>query len=406
MKTWVVHCGTAWFVSGCGPSGPEAKQQAYEQWDAARAKVLYGVAREHLAVGQLERARIKATEALSLQQDYRAARILLAKVYIEQGRYRQAIGELNRALEQNASLPADGGQDQAAELYYLLGAAQEKAGLLADALESYRRCQTIETSNVAPVMAAAEVLVAMKRLREAQLYVESYLSLADSARGMYELAGRIAMMQEDYPRGAGFYQQACDLAPKNIRYREALAACEFHAGRHRAALEALQGLTKSPGYKTPAWVHVMIGDCQIGLGRPYEARDSYYAASELKPSEAGIWANLAKADLALGDAPRAILASHHALKLDPASLDAAMLVGYALLKDGQVPRAVAVLTRGAASHPRSATMQCLLGRAYAAQGKGAEAVRCYAAALRAEPENQLAKELLAGQRDGNATKLE
>ena len=406
MKRWIVIAVTVGFVGGCGPSVPEAKQEAYEQWDAARAKVLYGVAREHLALGQLNHARIKAIEALALQQDYRAARILLAKVYIEQGHYRQAIGELNWTLEQDASLSAASGQAQAAEVHYLLGAAQEKAGLLADALASYRRCHTIETSNVAPVMAAAEVLVAMKRLREAQLYVESYLPLADSARGMYELAGRIAMMQEDYLRAAGFYQQACDLAPKNIRYREALAACEFHAGRHAPALEVLQGLRELPGYTTPVWVHVMIGDCQMGLGRPHEARNSYYAASELRPSEAGVWANLAKADLALGDVQRAILASHHALKLDAASLDAAMLLGYALLKDGQGPRAIAVLAQGGASHPRSATMQCLLGKAYAAEGMDAEAVRCYAAALRAEPENLLAKELLAGQRDENAAKLE
>lgn len=407
-KRWIAIALAALCLAGCQTSVPEATQEAYERWDEARAKVLYGVAREHLSVGQLDQARRKAVAALALKEDYHLARTLLAKVYIEQGHYGAAIGQLKQVLD---------ARPKAAGVYYLVGVAQEKAGLLAEALASYRRCQTIEAVVTAgmPVMtaqglsavtAATEVLVQMRQLRQAQLYVESYLPHGESSPGMYELAGRIAMMQEDYPRAARFYQQACDLDPKNRRYREALAACEFHSGHWAAALEALENLGESDGYTVPVWVHTMIGDCLMAVGRAYEARDAYFAASELRPADAGVWTNLAKAALAIDDTPRAILSSGHALKLDPGRLDASLLLGYALLKDAQHRRAVAVLTQAARSHPRSGTLRCLLGRAYEVEGDGAEAVRWYAAALRVEPENQLAKELLAKRPNRGKTKLE
>ena len=397
-KRWIaVAAITAAIAAGCGPPGPEAKEQARNRWTEARAKVLCGVGMQHLKTGQLQRAQNKAIEALALQEDYLEARILLAKVCIEQGHYEVAIRELDAALKQRPDL---------AEIHYLLGVAQEKGGLLQAALRSYRRAHAMDTSNPSGILAATEVLVTMGRLREAQLYLDSYLHLAGSEPGMYELAGRVALMQEDYEQAARFYQQASDLEPRNVRYREALGRAQFHMGSYAAALEALDELKRVRDYAIPAWVHTITGDCQMALNRPYEARDAYYIASELSPSSPGVWANLAKAALALQDTPRAILTARQALNLDAGCLDALLVLGYALMRDGQIPRAVGVLQGAVAQHPNNGTVKCLLGRAYAAQGNGAEAARCYAAALRAEPDNALARELVNGDRAADGTKRE
>ena len=387
MKRWIAIATTVGMLSGCGPSVPEAKKEAYQRWNGARAKVLCGVARQHLEVGQLDGAAAKAGEALALDEDYTEARLLLGKVHIEQGQYPAAIIELERVLNKDP---------EAAEIHYLLGVAREKAGLLTEALADYRRCHAIQRSHLPAIMAATEVLVTMERVREAQLYIESYLSLAGAEPGMYELAGRIAMMQEDYPRAATFSQQACNLDPKNLRYRETLARARFHAGEHAEALEALGELKAAGNYTVLAWVHTTTGDCLMALGRPHDARDAYHRAHELQPASAGSWVNLAKASLALGDTTRAALNARQALRLDPGNIDAPMLLGYALLKEGKTPLALKVLTEAVTAHPKNGTMRCLLGRVHAARGDNAEAVRCYAAALRAEPDNQLAKSLLAG----------
>ncbi|MCK4602666.1 MAG: tetratricopeptide repeat protein, partial [Phycisphaerae bacterium] len=180
---------------------------------------------------------------------------------------------------------------------------------------------------------------------------------------------------------------------------EALGRAQFHARQYGQAMETLLRLTTESDYSCPAWVHTMLGDCYMALERPRDAREAYNAAKKLKPSSPGVWVNLAKAALTIGDVPRAVLAGQEALRLDSRSLDAVMLVGYALVCDKQLERAVVLLAGATATFPDSGMLQCLLGRAYDAAGQGAKAARCYAAALKLEPDNPLARELLGGAED-------
>jgi len=372
-------------LTGCNlKSVPQAKKEAYGRWYRTRAQILYGVAVEHFKAGRLDKARAKTLEALALVPDYWRARLLLGKIHIEQGRFTLAVDELTKVHQ---------AWSKSAEVLYLLGVAQEKAGLLDEALISYRRSQALDSSNTSAAIAAAEVLAAQGHLRQAQLYVESYLSLADGEPGMYELAGRLAMMRKEYDKAAEQYQQAWDLDYGNIGYLEALARAQFFAGRYQEAMESLQALTTASGYSAGAWVYTMLGDCYMAASRPHRARDNYLRASEMDPSTPGIWTNLARAALALGDEPRAILCARRALSLDATLLDATLLLGYALLRDGQITRSRGVLRQAMGRYPRSAELYCLLGRAHAAAGDEAEAMRCYARAMRIEPDNALAREL-------------
>ena len=375
------------WLAGCTtPTVSEAKQQAHERWYRTRANIVYGVAMEHFKVGQLDRAQAKAMEALALDDTYPEARLLLGKIHIEQERFQLAIAELTQLRE---TFP------QSAEVHYLLGVAQEKAGLLDDALVSYRRCQALDGSNMPAVIAAAEVLVGQGQIREAQLYVESYVSVADGEVGVFELAGRLAMMQNDYAKAAERYQQACDLDTANLAYLESLAKTQFFAGRYEEAAENLKMLLASADCTPGTWVYTMLGDCDMAMDRPRQAQDAYYKATEASPESAGAWVNLAKPALLLKDWARAILAARRALALDPTMLDATLLLGYALLLDGQADGSLSVLAEAGKQHPDSAELQCLLGRAHAAAGNAAEAMRCYAAALRITPDHPVAKELLA-----------
>jgi len=372
-------------LTGCNlRSVPEARKEAYSRWCRTRAQIIHGVAIEHFRVGQLDKARGKILEALALDADYWDARLLLSKIYIEQGKFTLAVDELTKVRQACNESP---------EVLYLLGVAQEKAGLLDDALISYRRSQALDGSDASAVMAASEVLANQGLVRQAQLYVESYLSLADDEPGMYELAGRLAMMQKEYGRAAEQYRHACDLDPDNLSYVESLARAQFFAGSHREAMESLKSLLASPDYNPGAWLYTMLGDCYMAADRPRTARDSYLRASEIAPSTSGVWTNLAGAFLALGDQARAILNARKALSLDPTLLDATLLLGYALLRDGQITRSRSVLTQATGTHTGSAELYCLLGRAHAAAGDEAEAMRCYAKAMRIEPDNALAREL-------------
>ena len=326
---------------------------------------------------------------MALDPDYVPARILLAKVLIEQGHYRAAAAELEKLREQ---------RPESDEMHYLLAVAQEKDGRLEEALVNYRRAHALNEKNLAAVTAAAEVLVSMGKVRQAQLQLDSYLSVATDDPGMYELAGRLAMMQKEYADASRHYAQACALDHKNLRYRESLGLAQFFAGEHQRAVDTLKGLLESEGYQGGAWVYTMLGDCYMAMSRPFQARDVYQTASQRCPDSAGVLINLGKVAMALNDVSRAILSAQQALNLEAGQLDAALLMGYALLRDGQVQRAARFLAQTVAQHPENGTLQCLLGRVHAAAGDKEQAARCYLAALKLEPENRLALELLCGPR--------
>jgi len=394
MKRLIIALVVLGLTAGCNRQNISvAKQAAHRRWQKTRAELVYGLAKGQFDLGDLAKAKAKVNEVLRLDPGNAPGRELLARIYIEQGTYRPAISLLGQLRQEHP---------KSADIAYLLGVAQEKQGLLSDALASYRQSQALDRGNVSPVIAAAEVLVAQGDLRQAQNYVDSYITLAGDNPGMYELAGRLAMMRKEYGKAAGYYQQAVDLDCNNQLYAESLGRALFMDHKYRQACEVFVAITKAAKYEAPCWVYTMLGDCYMATNRAPQAREAYFRATELSPSDAGVWCNLAKAALAVKDTSRAIVASRQALRLDSNRLDASLVLGYALLRDGQGPRAVAVLSDAVGKHPRSAELLCLLGRAYAAGGDNASAGEYYAKALRIDPDNQLAVCLQAAGQPGPA----
>jgi len=387
MKRYAIIPAVLAVLAGCQASqtSETARMEAHRRWRVVRAGVLCGVAEEHLQVGQLDAAAAKASQAVDLNEDCNKARLLLGRTHIEKGNYRMAVSVLKDALAR---------EPRSAAAFFLLGVAQERSKRLNEALESYREAFHLDESNLGSIVAAAEVLVALGRTREAQLHVESYLPRADNEPGMFEMAGRLATMRGELDQAVSYYQQACDLDPQNVRYREMLARAAFSAGQYVEARTVLEALTARDDGEAPAWAYMLLGDCCLATNRLLRARDAYWKASELKPEDPGCWANLAKVSLLLGDVRRAAAAGEYALNLRPDHLGAALVLGYAWLRAGQGAQAVALLSQAAATHPDSGTLRCLLGRAHAAAGYPAEAARCYAEALRREPNNELARRLL------------
>lgn len=362
----------------------EAREEAQKRWYHTRAQMLYGVATEYFKAGQLDRSFSKCQEALALDSKYSEARILLGKVYIEQGNSPAAIVELEKVCSE---LPKS---DEAA---YLLGVAQEQDNQLDAAVVSYRKSLALQSNNLPAVKAVTEVLVRLGKTQEARSYLEGYIGQAGNDPAMYELAGRLAVVQKDYAQGVSHFQQAHDLDPANVRYRESLGDAQFQAGSYGDAADTFGDLVKQPGYKASDSVYTRLGDCLLAADKARDARGAYTKASEMNPKNAQAWIGLAQSALKLGDATRAALSARAAVDADPTSLDAAMVLGYALLRDGKTQESITVLAQGAKDHPGNATIQCVLGRAYWAAGQADKARECYAQALRLEPENQLAREL-------------
>lgn len=381
---WIVILAVV-AMAGCQQQTvQEARIEANKRWVHTRASLQYGLAVEHLKSGQLDKAKAKAIEALSLEEDYFDARVLLARVCIEEGHNAAAAGELRKALVL---------KPQHAESHYLLGVSQERDGQFAEALASYRKSYALDSTNVAAIVAAGEVLVALGQISDAQSHVESYLHVAGEDPAMLELAGRLAIMQRQFDKATRYYQQALDLDFRNGLYKESLARAHFLAGNYAEAADLLKELIDTPDRPVTSTTRTILADCYMASGRLDDARDQYQIVTDSRPDDAGAWLNLAKAALKLGDADRAAISARRSLDLKKKDLQATLVLGMALLKQEQNDEAIGLLTQARVTHT-DATLVCLLGKAYLAAGKETDAVGCFRDAVKLDPENVVARELL------------
>ncbi len=393
MSKWILAAIVVLIASGCQEGTKFSQQQddAQKRWSNVRASVVLRVAENRLASGALDDAHKGAEQAIALEPDSRDAKVLLARVLIEKGRYTEAADILSRVCQAN---PQD------AKSVYYLGVAQEKSGRLEEALDTYRRAYGLDESDLSPIKASAEVLVALGRDRAALLQIESYLPKAPDDAAMYELAGRLALMCKEYDNAVEYLQRVRDMDFQNVRYCELLARALIGAGRYAQLVDNLTELLGRKNYEAPTWVYLMLGDAYLALGQGRNAFNSYFTASEREPKQVEVWLLLSRAALAMNDLPRAVGSAQRALMLEAGDVNAQLLLGCALLKDSQPARAVLVLTDAASDHPDNSTVLCLLGRAHVAMGQRDQAAKCYAEALRLDPRSVLAKKLIQSSTSG------
>ena len=386
MKRWIVLTVAAACLAGCNQTTiGEAREDSYGRWYRTRARALSNLAARRLEVGQVEAARKAAQEAVDMDPRFADARMVLGRVWIELGNFRAAITELGEACRLVG---------ESAEAQYLLGVALERNGQRDRALGCYRRAHELDEQDVAPVIAAAEVLAADGRTVEAAEDINKYISGDGGTTAMLELAGRLAMVNGQYTKAAGHYQTLVERVGQTPRYQEELARAYFGAERFDLSRDALEIRIAMPPQPPSAWVHAMLGDSCMGLSRPHRASQAYESAVGLKPSSAPLLVKLSEAHLAAGDSAAAIRSARRALAIQPGRLDATLVLGYSLLRAQQAQAATRILEKASDLHPHSATLLCLLGRSYLAVGNDARARNCYERAAKTDPTSRLARKML------------
>ena len=92
-----VACVAMLGVVGCSEKHQTQKQAATQQWNSARANVLFGLAKDQYATGNFDQCRKTLSDALHMDPDNAKARVLSAKLAIEQGQLELAQQELDKS---------------------------------------------------------------------------------------------------------------------------------------------------------------------------------------------------------------------------------------------------------------------------------------------------------------------
>src|SRR3954452_20307927 len=117
-------------AAGCqsGPAKPTPKEEATRRWNAARATVLTGLAKDQFQAGNFDKARQTVDDALRLVPDNAPLHVLSAKLLIEKGQLEAAEQELVAARQY---APND------AEAFYLSGVVYQRWQKPQDAYNNY-----------------------------------------------------------------------------------------------------------------------------------------------------------------------------------------------------------------------------------------------------------------------------
>lgn len=385
----------ALLITGCAHQAPEktAHKEGVERWNLARAGVLYSLAREQFENGNLDDSRKTINNALKYSPDNVKVRLLSAKLSIEQGQLDAAEAELNVVREL---------EPRNAEADYLTGVIYQRWQKTDIALEAYSRACEKNPNELAYLLAKAEMLVQLDQSPKALDILKDKLNFYENSPAIRDAVGQLLVTEKKYDEAVAVLRQANALAPEEGGIREHYGMALYYAKNYREAASVLERLVNAkddgkgkPTYTNRADLRLAIGECQLELDQPREARDNFELASQLQPENVSVWLNLSKAALRLNDPKRAELSLKKAMTLDAKSADANLLMGYLNLQQGKLSDALTSFRKASTLDDQDAVSLCMSGFVLEKMGRSNEAIRFYSQALKVKPNDELATSLLA-----------
>jgi tetratricopeptide (TPR) repeat protein len=199
-----VACGVALglgVVGGCSSATkkPTQKQQATQDWNRARAHVMFGLAKDQYATGNLDASRKTTDDAQRLDPENGPLRVLSARLAIEAGNLDLADKELAKARKINP---------KNAEADYLTGVVNQRWQKPEAALEFYSAAADKETGELAYLLAKSEMLVYLGRQEEALRLLQSKVVYFESSAVIRDATGQLLIQFKKYDEAAAVLRQA------------------------------------------------------------------------------------------------------------------------------------------------------------------------------------------------------
>jgi tetratricopeptide (TPR) repeat protein len=374
-------------LAGCSQTTPpDSKNAAAEQWNGARAAVLYSLANDQFKTGNYDKSRKTVAEALRMSPQNAELWILSAKLNIEQSQLELAQQDLGRAMEF---------APDTAEPYYLRGVINQRWQKLEDAATDYQIASDKAPTELAYVLARAETLVAMDRSKEALSLLQEKQPYFENNPVIRDAAGQLLMQQKRYSEAVDTFRKASMLATDDLGIKERLAKALLFNNQHREAAEMLSRLTRDDRNMDRADLFVMLGEACMQADRPSEARAAFETATQVNPSSALAWQGVGKVALNASDLRRAELAIRKSVSLDPADSQSQLLLGYLRLKQSKLNEAMVAFRKAAALDDGDAVALCMTGYVFEQMGDQDQAMAFYAKALKLRPGDEMATKLMA-----------
>src|SRR5688500_17844684 len=266
----------ALLMGGCAenPKKQTIKQKAEAQWNGARSSVMVSLAQYQYKSGNFDKARQTIDDAIKLSPEAAPLRVLSARIAIEQGQLERADQEL--AVARKLS-PND------AEAHYLSGVVCQRWQKTEAACDFYQAAVDKAPAELAYLMAKSEMLVTMDRSDEALALLEARVVFFEHSAGIRDAVARLLVGKGKYREAVERFRQATILMPDEPSFREGLGLAQYYAKQYKESAEVLGVIVKLDAYSERADLRIALGDSQLQIGKPREARENLEVAARLQP---------------------------------------------------------------------------------------------------------------------------
>lgn len=297
----------------------------------------------------------------------------LAKAYLTEGKFREAIATCQQILEHKPDL---------AEAYKILGEALEAEGALTVARQAYLKAVALQP-DFAEVHACLGQLYSQDAyLDEAAFHYQQALALCPQWPELYYNLGNVYYRHGNLPAAIRSYRQAIALKPDYVSAYYNLGFALDCQGQESAAIDCYRQAIALQPDSVEAYSN--LGCMLVKQGKPEAAVEIYQQAIAIDPNSASLYNNLGQ--LLLAQKPdEAIAAYHRALELQPDLVLAHYNLGKAWQKYGKHEAAVACFQKLIALNPHYLSGYSECGSSLMAIGKVAEAMFYFHQAIAFQP---------------------
>lgn len=299
-------------VAGCSGHGKYTKEGvslAKQRVAMAKAGTEYQMAQQQFFGGELDKALKTVDASLKITTEIPKVHVLKGRILLELGELTASYSCFQDAEKLDATKP---------EPHYYLGILHERFREPQIALERYNQAATMDDSNPQYVIAAAEMLMQMGRLDEAETLLNEKQDTFAYDAAIRQTQGHVHMLRGDYAAATQRFNQAILLAPDDPIIMEDLVQAQLAAGQYAEAEFNITRLMDASETERRDLKH-MRARCLMSLDRPVEARSLLLELVESNEgaSDVHAWLELGNVAYILQDGKRLDQASSRLIAVAP-----------------------------------------------------------------------------------------
>lgn len=416
MHALMLALTAAVFLGGCNSSQSQHKKwvdSADARWNGMRATALTDMAQNQFDGGQLAQAEATVRDAAAIAPEDPAVHLLAGRIALENGLLERAYSHFGICIEKStpeaevsedtvahadANEPEQAPQatgPHAAQAYYFRAVVLQRWQRKEEALADYKMAAQLDPEHPRRALAVAETLVSLDRLDQAVELLEERKVFFDQNAGCRVMLGHVYSMQDKHTLAVQNFSEAALLDPTNVRIQEELAFAQVHAEDWTQAAVTLNELVRHEDHAKRDDLWRALAAAEVENGRHEEARDILADVTRRNPGTVSDWIRLGETCWAMEDLGGALIAANRTAKLAPRRHEGYLLAGLVWQKRERPHEALQMFDAAADAAPTNATPVILRGITLEQSDRQAAAGEAYREALKRDPSDPRAAELLA-----------